>query len=57
MGRNSQRPDVGDGVNPPIAPIRLAILLGAVLLLLYGVGKLVGSFRMIFAAKGPLSPG
>lgn len=43
--------------NPPIAPIRLAILLGAVLLLWYGVGKLVWSVRMIFAAKGPLLSG
>lgn len=41
--------------DPPIAPIRLAMLLGAVLLLLYGVANLVASVRTMIAAKSPWS--
>ena len=43
--------------DPPIAPIRGSILLGALLLLLFGVVKLVSSVRTIVAAKGPLLSG
>lgn len=43
--------------NPPIAPIRLAILLGALLLLWYGVARLVSSVRMMIAAKRLFSSG